>query len=53
LTDLIAFRTDIRTFIFNVGELNPASATALGLEEARLDETIRDSKFTVGVTLTL
>jgi hypothetical protein len=53
LTDLIAFRTDIRTFIFKVGELNPESATALGVEEGRLDEIIRDVKFTVGITLTL
>lgn len=53
LTGRIAFRTDIRTFIFGVGELNPESAVALGVEGARLDETIRDVKFTVGVALTL
>jgi hypothetical protein len=52
VTDLIAFRTDIRTFIFNVGELSSESASALGVQEGRLDETIRDVKFTVGVTLT-
>lgn len=53
LSDLIKFRTDIRTFIFNVGELNPESAAALGVNDGRLDETIRDLKFSVGITLTL
>ena len=53
MNDLFAFRTDIRAFIFNVGELSSESAAALGVESGRLDETIRDLKFTVGLTLTL
>jgi hypothetical protein len=53
MNDWIAFRTDIRTFLFKVGGLNPVSAAALGVESGRLDEMIRDVKFTFGVTLSL
>jgi hypothetical protein len=52
LTQLVSFRTDIRTFIFSVGELDSDSAAALGVAEGRLDETIRDLKFTAGISLT-
>jgi hypothetical protein len=53
MNDWIAFRTDMRTFVYKVSGLNPVSAAALGVESGRLDERIRDVKFTFGVTVSL
>lgn len=52
LTRWISFRSDVRTFIYHVGGLDSRSAAALGVSGGRLDETLRDVKFTAGVSLT-